>query len=182
MLRSIRSPRVRALAGRLLQLLLVLYGVRWILGQALDAQGGKTIWLFSQDDRHRFTAMSMLTGTLRLHNGLTYLGGDEQAYGGASYTNWGFGVPAMQLPFQAVAPWLARHWTSHAKQFAAGFFPDRAIYFAYVMLLVPVLWLALDRTLAGGAKSRARWLPRTLAAGAATALVFNLTLFPLVSS
>lgn len=182
MLRTIRSLRVRALVGRLTQLTLVVIGLRWILAQALAAQGGKTVWVFGQDDRHRYTSMAMLTGTLRMHGGLTYLGPDDQAYGGAAYTNWGFGVPSMQLPFHAVAPWLGKHWTSHAKHFVSGFFPDRAIFFTYMVLLAAALWLALDRAFAAGVLRRAGWLRRTFAAGASVALIFNLALYPLVSS
>ena len=44
-----------------------------------------------------------VSGTLHLRNALSKVGHDEQVYNGAGYTNWGFGVPALQMPFHAVA-------------------------------------------------------------------------------
>ena len=48
---------------------------------------------YQSRDAHRFTAMSMLTGSLKYHYSLVSLVGDEQVYDGAGYTNWGYGVP-----------------------------------------------------------------------------------------
>jgi hypothetical protein len=97
------------------------------------------IWSFEKFEAHRFTAKAMLTGTLRLRSMVTLVGHDEQVYNGAVYTNWGFGVPLLQLPFHAFAG---------ATHMAQGFFPDRAIYFVYLAMAMPVLWAALDRLLA----------------------------------
>ena len=186
--RRLRPRSLRALLAILPKVLVVVLGLWLILSQALAAQGGKSPWAFSSDDRHRFTSMAMLTGTLRLRNGLSTLSGDEQAYGGASYTNWGYGAPLMQLPFEAAAHWLGAHakkGSATAKRFASGFFPDRAIHFAYVAMLAPALWLAIDRALASrgrGTSARFGGLSRTVLAGATTVLALTCALYPLTSS
>jgi hypothetical protein len=138
------------------------------------AQGGRAhLWAFETMDEHRFTAMAMLTGTLRLRNGVATLTNDEQAYNGATYTNWGFGVPLLQAPLHALA--------AHMRSFASGFFPDRAIFFGYVALLVPVLWLALSRAVAPSSNERDGFRRKTWAF-AATSLLLTCSLFPLMAS
>jgi hypothetical protein len=174
--------RVRAAVARLPQAALVLVVLQFMLRQAAHSQGGETVWAFSSDERHRQTAMAMLTGTLRLRNGLSTVGGDEQVFSGAGYTNWGFGVPAMQLPFHAVARWLAKHSTGAKGIFPYGCYPDRAIYFTYVALLIPVLWLALDRMLASRRSDRSGWLTRNALSATATVVIMTCAVYPLTTS
>src|SRR5689334_7132531 len=91
-----------------------------LLATALFAFGGPTrLWRFERMDPHRFTAMAMLTGTMQLRHGLLGLSNDEEVHDGATYTHWNYGVPLLQLPFQALGRWV------HP---AAPFFPDRAIF------------------------------------------------------
>jgi hypothetical protein len=174
-LSRLRAPGVRALLSHASRALLLLVGLYYLASYALAAQGGRPLlWRFNHDDRHRFTAMAMLTGTLRLRNALSTVMGDEQIYNGAGYTNWGFGVPLLQVPFHA----LAHRMKSLA---AAGFFPDRAIYFIYLTALIPVLWLALNHLLAAR-DGQSGWLKRGLVSWAATFFILTTTLFPLMSS
>jgi len=165
-------PRLRALARSTPRWLILLAGL-WVLAwAALGATGGyDRLWTFNNFDQSRFTAMAMLDGTLRLRNGLTYAGHDEQVFNGAAYTNWGFGVPLLEIPFHAVARKMARYpW---------HFFPDRAIYFFYLLLLLPVLWMAFDRLLEQ--QQTARWR-RLALSWSATLLVLTCALFPLMSA
>jgi hypothetical protein len=167
----LRAPALGKLA---LRALLFLAGLDLILRSALKAQGGRPmLWAFAHDSRHRFTAMAMVTGTLRLHSSLSAVEPDEQTYNGAGYTNWGYGVPLLQMPFQAYA--RAR------KSFETGFFPDRAIFFIYLALCVPVLWLALDHLLAIRDRPRSA-LKRDVLSGAATAFLLTYALYPLMSA
>jgi hypothetical protein len=171
----LRAPGMRALLVQVPRVLLLAVGFYYLASYALAAQGGRPLlWRFNHDDRHRFTAMAMLTGTLRLRNALSMVTGDEQIYNGAGYTNWGFGVPLLQVPFHAVA----RHMKSLA---AVGFFPDRAIYFIYLMAMVPVLWLGLSRLLAARQGSDGA-IRRDVISWAATFFILATTLFPLMSS
>ena len=93
LLRAIRRapPRLQHLLGTLALLL-----TAWV------CMYGK-IWSFEGKNAHRFTAQAMLTGTLRMRSMITHVGHDEQVYNGAVYTNWGFGVPLLQMPFHALA-------------------------------------------------------------------------------
>lgn len=131
------------------------------------------IWSFEKFEAHRFTAKAMLTGTLRLRSMVTLVGHDEQVYNGAVYTNWGFGVPLLQLPFHAFAG---------ATHMAQGFFPDRAIYFVYLAMAMPVLWAALDRLLAMRWGVEASPGQRMAVSWAATWMVLNVILFPFMST
>src|SRR5580700_4907922 len=88
----------------------VVQGVAFIAGSVelarvtLRASGGRPLlWAFNHMDEARFTSMAMLTGTLRFRNGIAGITNDDQVFNGAAYTNWGFGVPVLQLPFQAIA-------------------------------------------------------------------------------
>jgi hypothetical protein len=140
---------------------------------ALAAYGGfDRVWCFAWMDQHRSTAMMMLTGTLRLHHGLSLITNDEQVYNGAGYTNWGYGVPLLQLPFHELA--------LHLRAFPAGFFPDRAIFFLYLCGLVPLLWVSLARAIDAG-PPEPRWATRAACSFAATCLVLTCALFPLMA-
>jgi hypothetical protein len=170
----LRAPTVRALMRVVPRVLLLVYGLHYLVMSAMAAQGGRPLlWRFSHDDRHRFTAMAMLTGTLRLRNTLSIVTGDEQIYNGAGYTNWGFGVPLLQLPFHAIA--------RHMKSLPAGFFPDRAIYFMYLTVLIPVLWAALNHLLKERDAPTLWPLKRDVLSWAATFFVLATTLYPLMS-
>lgn len=131
---------------------------------------GADVWCFATMSQHRFTAMAMLTGTLKLHHGVALVLNDEQVYNGAGYTNWGFGVPLLQLPFHAAASVL--------HLFPSGFFPDRFILFLYVAGLPPVLWLALDGVLA---KVDAPWTRRAAVSFTGCLLVLCYALYPLLA-
>ena len=131
------------------------------------------IWSFEKFEAHRFTARAMLTGTLRLRSMVTLAGHDEQVYNGAVYTNWGFGVPLLQLPFHALAG---------ATHMAQGFFPDRAIYFVYLAMAMPLLWAAIDRLLAMRWGLEASRGQRLAVSWAATWMVLNVVLFPFMST
>lgn len=114
----------------------------------------------------------MLTGTLRLRNGVFHAAGDEQVFNGATYTNWGFGVPLLQLPFHYLSArtgWLP--WP---------FFPDRAIYFVYLAAVIPVVWLSCDRLIAGTGARCTRGM-RGVMSWSAALLVLACTVYPLMS-
>lgn len=154
--------------------ILLLIGFAIIVQAAEVAQGGNDLlWRYNRDDRHRITAMAMLHGTLRLRNGVATMVGDEQVYNGATYTNWGFGVPLMQLPFHAVA--------RNFEHFPGGFFPDRAIFFIYLTALVPLLWVAFGHLLAMRRPWPRDWFRLDLLSGAAVLFVITFALFPLMS-
>lgn len=155
------KARWRPLVG-----LLALLVVSWV------AMYGR-LWAFEGLEEHRFTARAMLTGTLRLTGALSRVRGDEQVFDGAGYTNWGFGVPLLQVPFHAAAGALG---------LLHGFFPDRAIYFAYLAAAIPVIWLALDRLLAMRPGQDVSRTERGMLAWAATWLVLTRALFPLMST
>jgi hypothetical protein len=156
---------------------------RWWLGilvlvvLAWCAMYGK-IWAFEGMDQHRFTARAMLTGTLRLRNALAMAKPDEQIFNGSVYTNWGFGVPLLQLPFHAFA---------RLAGFVNGFFPDRAIYFLYLCVSMPVIRAGFDRWMAqrgehlfrGGACSEA---DRHRISWGVTFVILALMFVPLMST
>ena len=168
----------RETARKLSRALLLLSGLAVLVGTAVYALGGlDTLWYFTKTEPHRFTAMAMLTGTLRMRGGISAVLHDEQVYNGAVYTNWGFGVPLLELPFHAIA--------GKMRSLPAGFFPDRAIYFFYVAAMIPVLWAAIDRLLAmraapavagGSAPGR-----RHALSWAATLLALTWALYPLMA-
>jgi hypothetical protein len=166
--------RVRALVPNVPRWLLVLAGLWALVRSALAAMGGyDRLWLFGRMEQSRYTAMAILTGTLKLRNGLTHVGHDEQVYNGAGYTNWGFGVPLLEVPF---------HWAaSHMARYPSKFFPDRAIYFFYLLLSIPVLWAAFDRLLAVRERVGASRMRRHVLSWSATLFVLTVTLYPLMS-
>ena len=162
------APRARWLADDRL----VAVGTCALLLGAWVCMYGK-LWCYEAFDAHRFTARAMLTGTLELRHVVGMVGHDEQIYDGAVYTNWGFGVPLLQLPFHALATALG--WLH-------GFFPDRAIYFVYLAVAMPVLWTAIDRLLAMRTEGDVPVGTRRMVSWAATWLVLNLALFPLMET
>jgi hypothetical protein len=154
---------------------LILLALRFIEMKALDAFGGRPkLWSFGWRDEHRMTAMAMLHGTLKLRHALTDIGADEQVFNGAGYTGWGFGVPLLQMPFQAVA--------AHSRVLGFPFFPDRAIYFFYFALFVPVLWMGVDRVLAARERFGSLRLRRHALSWAATIVVVVNAFYPLMVS
>jgi hypothetical protein len=166
--------RLRRFASLLARGLAILAGLWVFYHYSLIAFGGREkLWLFEKMEQHRYTAMAMLTGTLKLRNGLSKLGHDEQIFNGAGYTNWGFGVPLMQIPFHALA--------AKMKTLPQKFFPDRAIYFAYFMAVVPVIWAGFDRLLAMRERPDASKLRRHFLSWAVTAFVVTTALYPLMS-
>ncbi len=155
--------------------LLVLWGARLLWRISVAAFGGHDkLWRFQHMEAHRFTAMSILTGTLRLRNGLAKVAHDEQLYNGASYTNWGFGVPLLQAPFHALAARMPG-------SFPSKFFPDRAIFFFYFALCVPVVWLAFDRLLAMRQPQGSQLMRRHVLSWAGVLMAITCALFPLMS-
>jgi hypothetical protein len=134
----------------------------------------RDLWTYQAWEPHRFTAMSMLEGSLKYHFSLAWLSGDEQVHDGAGYTQWGYGVPLLQLPFQAIA--------RHLPAFPNGFFPDRAIVFVYLALVVPLLWVGLDRVLAMRPAPAIPRVRRLALSWSATAFVLCVALYPVLAS
>lgn len=166
---------LRRLAPALFRWLAVGAGFLVMLRVAVAAFGGKAqLWAFQAMPQSRFTSMAILTGTFRLRNGLQHATFDEQIHDGAVYTNWGFGVPFLQLPFHALAHRLP-------SKFPAGFFPDRAIYFVYFAALLALLWAAFDRLLARRGVGGPSPLRRHFVSGAAALFTASCALFPLMS-
>ena len=148
-------------------------GVAVLVSTSLDAFGGRTLlYEYSAHTVHKLTATGMMEGTLRLRRGLVALGHDEQAYNGAGYTNWGYGVPLLQIPFHALARLL--HLTR------TRLFPDRLIFFIYLTGLVPLLWSSLQRGIFR-ASSRSNRVSCWVFTWCATLLVLTFTLFNLLS-
>ncbi len=154
-------PRWRRLAGTYALLL-----TAWL---AMHGQ----LWAYEPSDAHRFTSRAMLAGGLQLRSVVALVRHDEQVHDGAVYTNWGFGVPLLQMPFHALA-WGAR--------LLHGFFPDRAIFFVYLAAALPAFWAASDRLLEMRGPPATSTAHRQLASWALTWLVLNWALFPFLSS
>lgn len=174
--------RVRALLVRLAWrapwLCLYALGVWYLFLPALHIFGRHLadLWVYDRSPQHRYTAMSMLTGTLTLHASAGHAGHDEQIYNGSGYTNWGYGIPLLQLPFHAVARRLLSLWPQR-------FFPDRAIFFSYLAVSIPIVWAGFDKLLAtrerfGGAH-RVR---RHAVSWATTAFVLVTALYTMLAS
>jgi hypothetical protein len=129
------------------------------------------LWSFEGLDQHRFVAKAMLTGTLKLRNGVSLIQNDEQVFNGSAYTNWGYGVPLLEVPFVALATAVgALH----------GFFPDRAIYFSYYSATVVLLWAAFDLLVGRASPPQTPLAERRAVSWAATWLALCLALFPLM--
>jgi hypothetical protein len=167
--------RLRRLFFRLVRWSVVLVGFWVLYHYSLAAFGGRDkLWAYEKQEHHRFQSMAMLTGTLRLANGLAKLGHDEEVYNGATYTNWGYGVAALQVPFHVAA--------GKMKSLPTKFFPDRAIYFGYLMATVALLWAAFDRLLSMREPFGASKLRRHFLSWAATAFVLVTVFFPFMAS
>lgn len=164
---------MKGLARHLPRWALLLVGLYLLEHTALEAFGGREkLWLFQKWEHHRYTAMAMLSGTLRLQHGIAKVGPDEQVFGGATYDNWGFGVPLLQVPFQLFAT---------IRSLPDRFFPDRAIYFFYLAAAIPTLWAAFDRLLSARERLGGIALRRHALSWAATGLVLSLAVYPLMS-
>lgn len=173
----VRAPLVR-LAWRIPWLCLYAVGVWLLFRPALHVFGKhlSDLWVYSPYGHHRYTSMSMLTGTLTLAASVGHAGHDQQVYNGASFTNWGYGVPLLQLPFQAAA----KHMRSLGPH---RFFPDRAIFFAYLALAIPIVWAGFDKLLAARERFGAsRPVRRLVVSWAATAFVLVTALYTLLAS
>jgi len=147
-----------------------LVGVCWLLVGGWIAIYGH-LWTFEKLDQHRFLAKAMLTGTLKLRNGVSLIENDDQVFNGSAYTNWGYGVPLLEAPFVALAT-AVRAWH--------GFFPDRAVYFFYYGVAVTLLWAALDLLVGRAFPPETPLEERRAASWAATWLTLCLALFPLM--
>ena len=112
-----------------------------------------------------------MTGVLWMRGSEALANHDEQVYNGAVYTNWGFGIPLLQVPFHAFASWT---------HLLYGFFPDRAIYFIYFAAIAPLVWAGLDRLLATRNWPTSDVDRRKAVSWASTWLVLCCALFPLL--
>jgi hypothetical protein len=172
----LRAPLVR-LAWRLPWLCLFAVGVWFLFRPALHIFGRhlSDLWVYSRSPQHRYTAMSMLTGSLTMHWSVGHAGHDEQVYNGAGYTNWGYGIPLLQLPFHAIA--------RHMRSLPQKFFPDRAIFFSYLALSIPIVWAGFDKLLAARERFGASHpLRRHVVSWAATAFVLVTALYTMLAS
>lgn len=172
----VRAPLVR-LAWRIPWLCLFALGVWLLFRPAMHVFGRHLadLWVYSRSPQHRYTAMSMLTRSLTLHWSVGHAGHDEQVYNGAGYTNWGFGIPLLQLPFHAIA--------RHMRSLPQRFFPDRAIFFVYLALAIPIVWAGFDKLLASRERfGTTRRLRRHALSWAATAFVLVTALYPMLAS
>jgi hypothetical protein len=129
------------------------------------------VWAYGEVPAHRFTAKAILRGALHMRGSVLQVGHDEQIFDGAVWDNWGFGVPILQVPFQALAS---------ALNFRSGFFPDRAIYFSYLAIAQPLVWAGFDRLLRPRSDA-GRGSDLTLSL-AATWLVLSCAVYPLMST
>ncbi|MGC8495519.1 MAG: hypothetical protein ACP5SH_27730, partial [Syntrophobacteraceae bacterium] len=82
--------------------------------------------------------------------------GDEQLYNGSVYSNWGIGIPLLQIPFHLV--WRALHG---AGQF--GLFPDAWIFWFYytgmaILLNHSIVALLRDRFSCSAKSAAWQWL------------------------
>ncbi|HEY1693378.1 MAG TPA: hypothetical protein VGG39_14525 [Polyangiaceae bacterium] len=166
----------RRLPSALAQWLFRALGAIVLVWSGLRAFGGKAhLWAFGVLPDIRFTSMAILTGTLRLRNGIRDVVHDEQIHDGATYTNWGFGVPFLQAPFHLVA--------NHLRTlFPARFFPDRAIYFVYFVALVPLLWSAFHRLVGRHGVYADQPLRRHVLSWSAALLASTCALYPLMAT
>jgi hypothetical protein len=172
----VRAPLVR-LVWRIPWLCLFAAGA-WLLfrpGLHVFGRHLSDLWVYSRSQQHRYTSMAMLTRALTLDWSVGRAGHDEQVYNGAGYTNWGYGIPLLQLPFHAVA--------RHMRSLPQKFFPDRAIFFSYLAIAIPVVWAGFDKLLASRERfGETRLLRRHVVSWAATAFVLCTALYPMVAS
>jgi hypothetical protein len=169
---SVGGTRARALARTALFIL----GLGVLGRECLHAHGGREHLLqYSAHVAHKFTAQAMMHGSLALHRGLLGVTvNDEQVYNGAGFTNWGFGVPLLQIPFHAAVPLFRSAITSR-------FFPDRLIFFIYLAGLLPLLWTALQRATATVPSRLPAPLSTWFYSWAITLLILAYAIFPLIA-
>jgi hypothetical protein len=163
--------------ARVARIALFLLGLAALWGVCLYAHGGhERLFKYSAHLAHKFTARAMMDRTLAMDPtlfGVTM--NDEQVYNGAGFTNWGFGVPLLQIPFHAMVPLLGSRVTSR-------YFPDRLIFFMYLAALVPVLWTALVRaSLSETGLRRPAALSTWWCGWSATLVALACAVFPLLS-
>jgi hypothetical protein len=163
------SIRARALAAAFVA---GVFALAWV---SLAAFGGfGHLFQYSAHPVHKFTARAMMHGALNLRRQIMGVGHDEQVYNGAGFTNWGFGVPLLQIPFHAVVP-LLRRWIK------AAYFPDRLIFFTYLVALLPLLWMGVHRMLFHDGRRTSRQAGAWIASWCVTLLVLAYSLFELIS-
>jgi hypothetical protein len=152
-----------------------LAGIALLAWVSLAAFGGREhLFQYSAHPTHKFTANAILHGSLNLHRQLIGTGHDEQVYNGAGYTNWGFGVPLLQVPFQAAVP-LLRRWIK------SSYFPDRAIFFAYLVGLLPLLWGGVHRMIFPDGRPASRRFGSWVCSWCAALLILAYSLYELIS-
>jgi hypothetical protein len=163
-------------ARSLARIALFVVGLAVLGRESLDAHGGADhLFEYSAHIAHKFTAQAMLHGSLALHRGLEGVTmNDEQVYNGAGFTNWGFGVPLLQLPFHVAAHLLR-------SRIETRFFPDRLIFFVYLSLLIPLLWTSLERATTAPTPERRAPLTTWAYSWSITLLILTYALFPLIS-
>lgn len=94
---------------------------------------------YSAHMAHKLTSLAMLQGKLHFpYSGAFGIDNDYQVYNGAVFTNWGYGVPWLQMPFHL----LARLLSGGA---AIAFFPDRIIFLFYCLLSSFYAYFALNK-------------------------------------
>jgi hypothetical protein len=178
LLRTIAQDHAVVIGGAkwLLKAFLFLVGTYGLAKVSLWAFGDyEHLKQFSAHLAHKLTAQAMMRGTLRLHPGLWGVTmNDEQVYNGAGFTNWGFGVPLLQIPFHA---WVLRF----PGTFKTRFFPDRLIFFVYLVALIPLLWMSLCRATRTAISKRPPRLTVWLLAWSATLLFLTYGIYPLIS-
>jgi hypothetical protein len=164
------------LAWRVPWLCLYAAGVWFLFRPAMHVFGRhlSDLWVYSRSPQHRYTAMSMLTGALTLHWSAGSAGHDEQIFNGAGYTQWGYGIPLLELPFHAIA--------RHMRSLPARFFPDRAIFCTYVGLTIPIVWAGFDKLLASRERIPGSRLRRHVVSWTTTAFVLCSVLYVLMAS
>src|SRR5262249_66747 len=99
-----------------------------LIAASLAAFGGPSLlWVYSRHLTHKLMAFRLMEGHWDLvpHVRLTFAH-DLQIFNGATFTNWGYGVPLLQLPFH----WINERLTGELFHF----FPDRAIFFVYLSI------------------------------------------------
>jgi hypothetical protein len=138
---SVLTSQWRAAIRSAPRAVLFLAGLGALLWISLLASGGKEHLVeYSAHMAHKMTARAMMGGALSMDRTLASVTlNDEQVYNGAGYTNWGFGVPLLQIPFDALVG-------AFRGVFKGRYFPDRLVFFLYLTALVPLLWTAIHRS------------------------------------
>jgi hypothetical protein len=88
-------------------------------------------FLFNHLNYHVLQSLSMVHGHLHLPlNPVSHIENDLQYYNGALFSNWGFGIPILQLPFQVVLNQI----------YPNRFFPGILIFIFYFLLTANLIW------------------------------------------